>query len=929
MGDDTTVGIRVRIIPDTQAGKQKAVSDVKEIEKAGDAASQKITQANQRAAQSYRQVGAAARTAGREAASFGATAAASVGATTRGLQQSAVAGSLLGGTFARLQGQLLSLNGAVAGFTAGFAAIAAVRELSNFGDQMASVRAVTLATDADFAKLRETALNLGSTTRFSATEAARGLELLARAGADTQGSLALIVPTLQLAQAEELQLGETSDFLAKITQSMKLELADGARVANILSATASKTATDVRQLGQAFKYAGPIAAGFKTPIEDVAAILGVLANRGLTGDQGGTALRGIFSKAASSEDQKAFVKALDSVHLKLRDIDPAVHGVIGALQNLHNANITTSESFQLFKQRAGTGADILINAIDEVNALRAELKALPDDFLQKKFEIKRDTLANDLNQVLAQVRNLIIALGDAGLERALRTVLQVVASTLSGITLAINTLAPILLNIGIGFAVAFSPFLLLGFIEGIVRLIALLPLLIGLVFRLGAALVVFALSNPFTAFAVGIGLAITAVQRFGDDVLISGSKSATLADLFQAAQNRIATGFSDLVTYALRAMGLIDEGTAAATKSMEQRFKNAFDAIAESLKSFADLVVQGLANAVNGLTGEINFLPPLRLLNPQGGVLDKLKRDAEGLAQTRIGSSFTTTIEGGSDKPPGDGKHAGGFGKEIDYVKQLLKEIQGPADDAREAIGVLNDLFGDGTITATQYADTLQRLREKLLSNDQTIFGGIAKGLNQIAASATALGDQIGNFVTSAFGHATDAIVEFTRTGKFNFSNFVNSILSDLVRLSANVLFGQIAKAALGGLGGGFGNVGGNVGGNGGLAGVGSLFGFATGGAFTVAGNGGTDSQVVAFRATPGERVSVATPQQQGRGGPGTIVNVINHAGAQVRTEKRRSAGGAEITDVIISTVSDGIARGRLDDPLGGRFGVGATPIRR
>jgi hypothetical protein len=44
--------------------------------------------------------------------------------------------------------------------------------------------------------------------------------------------------------------------------------------------------------------------------------------------------------------------------------------------------------------------------------------------------------------------------------------------------------------------------------------------------------------------------------------------------------------------------------------------------------------------------------------------------------------------------------------------------------------------------------------------------------------------------------------------------------------------------------------------------------GFATGGRFRVGGNGGTDSQLVQFWATPGEEVQVSTPgQQQGNGG--------------------------------------------------------------
>lgn len=56
-----------------------------------------------------------------------------------------------------------------------------------------------------------------------------------------------------------------------------------------------------------------------------------------------------------------------------------------------------------------------------------------------------------------------------------------------------------------------------------------------------------------------------------------------------------------------------------------------------------------------------------------------------------------------------------------------------------------------------------------------------------------------------------------------------------------------------------------------------SLLGFAGGGDFTVGGGGGTDSQVIAFRATPGERVTVQTPAQQKSGGRAMVININQH----------------------------------------------------
>lgn len=97
------------------------------------------------------------------------------------------------------------------------------------------------------------------------------------------------------------------------------------------------------------------------------------------------------------------------------------------------------------------------------------------------------------------------------------------------------------------------------------------------------------------------------------------------------------------------------------------------------------------------------------------------------------------------------------------------------------------------------------------------------------------------------------------------------------------------------------------AGGSGGLlGGIKNLFGFASGGSFTVGGAGGTDSQLVAFKATPGEEVSVRTPGQQGGGGiviqqhiypaPGVssadllsaMVQAKNAAVAEIRNSSRR-----------------------------------------
>lgn len=89
-----------------------------------------------------------------------------------------------------------------------------------------------------------------------------------------------------------------------------------------------------------------------------------------------------------------------------------------------------------------------------------------------------------------------------------------------------------------------------------------------------------------------------------------------------------------------------------------------------------------------------------------------------------------------------------------------------------------------------------------------------------------------------------------------------------------------------------------------------SLFGFATGGDFTVGGSGGTDSQVVAFKATPGEAVSVRTPGQQAGGDGTTVVNHFNWSFGAGVTSGQVMALIPGIIEQTKAAVADSVMRG-------------------
>lgn len=858
--------------------------------------------------------------------------------------------SLMGRAFNNMKTQVTSMTGALAGFSAGIAALLAVRTIAGFDDQMASVRAVTLATNEEFTKLRNTALEFGATTRFTATEAGSGLELLGRAGASANQAVGLLGTTLQLAQAEGLSLAESADFLVKVISGMRLELGDASKVADILSATASKTTTDVRELATAFRYAAAITAGFKTPIEEVAAALGVLAQNGQTASLGGTAIRGFLSRIASPT--KEFAKDLKSVGLTVKDISPETNTLIQIVEKLAAAGLKTGEAFDLFKQRAGSGVEILVNNLPALKQLNAELKSVGGT-LQIKTDIKADTLQADLLGALSAVQALVLAIGDAGLTRILRAAIQTFSALFRGLADAIDFIAPLITNIGKVFLVVFSPLILIGFIAGMTRLIPLMlgltvatrnaaaafalltalgpmnafiggmGILLGLVRSLALAMLGIVAANPITAIIVAVGIAITVFQKWGNQIGVIGTNAATLADLWQAAMQRVDGYIISIKQTAADVFGSIQTLGGAAADWVAEKFRvlyntitGFFGALGSGLAAIGRTIGQltglsGVGDSVKNLLGEADAIANEERI----GAELRATRGVELQNAAKQKLAVTTRDLTGAEKAGTDALH------EAKTARQdLLSSLIGPAGEALAKIAALNSIFESGAINASEYADQLQRLRENLLTNDQSVESGLLRGLNKVAEGATRIGDHISTVIQSAFSSASSAIAEFAVSGKLDFKSLTDSILKDLVRLATNQLFGQIANGLLAGLGGGA------VGGSSLLPGLG----FATGGGGIVTGNGGTDSQLVGpFRMSPGERFKVETPQQQRRGGGQTTVNVINNSGGPVEERRRSDSSGGETVEIIIGAVNKAMAGGKFDKAMAGRYGTSNSTIKR
>jgi len=200
-----------------------------------------------------------------------------------------------------------------------------VKAAADFEDSMARVGALARATDGELATLSNTARTLGRDTRYSATQAATGMQFLAQSGFKTGEIIAAMPGMLNIASAGAVGLGEAADITSNILRGFGMQAGESGRLGDVLTNTFTNSSTNLSMLGDTMKYVAPIAKATGLSLEATAAAAGLLGNAGIKGQQAGTAMRAMLLRLAAPAEkgQKALaalrVKTVDA-HKNLRPL---------------------------------------------------------------------------------------------------------------------------------------------------------------------------------------------------------------------------------------------------------------------------------------------------------------------------------------------------------------------------------------------------------------------------------------------------------------------------------------------------------------------------------------------------------------------------------------------------------------------------------
>lgn len=293
---------------------------------------------------------------------------------------------------------------------------AAVKTAADFDAGMSQVAAISGATGDDLEALRDKAREMGSKTKFSASEAASAMEYMAMAGWKTGDMLGGIEGIMNLAAASGEDLATTSDIVTDALTAFGLSAEDSGHFADILAAASSNANTNVSMMGETFKYCAPIAGALGFSAEDTAEAIGLMANAGIKSTQAGTALRTIMNNLTG--EVKISGKAIGDVTIATTNADGSMRDLSDILADCRTAFSGLSESEKAQAAETLVGKNAMSGFLALINAAPEDIDKLSnainncDGTAESMATTMQDNLAGQLTILKSQLEELAISFGE-------------------------------------------------------------------------------------------------------------------------------------------------------------------------------------------------------------------------------------------------------------------------------------------------------------------------------------------------------------------------------------------------------------------------------------------------------------------------------------------------------------------------------------
>lgn len=644
----------------------------------------------------------------------------------------------------------------------GVASVGVATKFESAMSQVAATMGITTEQikngNKDFENLQKTALNMGATTKYTASEAAEGLNILAQAGLSADESIKAIPTVLNLASAGAMSLDSAATYVTASVKGFGDSMDNAQKYADLMAKGATLANTDVRGLGEALSGVSATANNYKQSVDSTTLSLLRLAEQNITGGEASTmlarAMADIYTPTSKAK------KALDELGIsaydgsgKARDFNDIVDELSKAFAGMSDeeANATKNQIFTTYG----------MNAFNKMTATTTETV---DKF---KTGLK-DATGSAAQQAETQLDNLKGSL----------TLLQ---SALEGAGIVIGQrLTPYIRKLADGINVLVTKFNnLTDAQQDMIVKIGLVVAVIGPVMLIMSKLFKF-VSMAVTAFKT-FGTTLQTIKASIDLVRAGYAGLAMQMGGIPAIISSLMAGFSGMLGSVLSVVAVIGVLVASfvtlwkTNETFRNKIVSVFDEVKTKIGESINNIKETLSNLNIDFSGVINVLKSLwigfcNIIAPlftnafQGvvTVIESVMTIIEGIVQTAVG-----IINGDVDL----------FTKGIGTIfSGLLTGITGLASNILSLVGEL----GANILSALGLEDIAEVF--------QTFFETISEIFEQIPEVVNSTFEIVGGFFTETLPEFIDSAVEtiqgfadnvvafFTETIPEAFNSFVELV---------------------------------------------------------------------------------------------------------------------------------------------------------
>lgn len=620
---------------------------------------------------------------------------------------------------------------------------AAVKVTADFDSAMSEVAAISGATGDEFNQLREKAIEMGSKTKFSASESAEAMKYMAMAGWDSQQMMDGLAGVMNAAAASGEDLGTVSDILTDGLTAFGMAASDSGRMADVLTAAATSSNTTIGLLGETFKYTAPVCGALKISLEECALATGLMANAGIKGSQAGTSLRSGLTNLIYPSDAVAAAMERYNVSLQTNadgsaNLSATMHVLrdnLGGLSETERAAALAA----IFGKEAVSGWSAIVTASDsDFNSL-AEAIANSTGKAEEIANLKLDNLSGQLTILKSTVEGIAVQIGD------------ILTPAVSGIVSKIQEFATAFSNLDdgtkktivtiAGVAAAIGPVMAIlgvvistigGIVSAIGGVIAAVGAGTGVMGALGAAFSV--LAGPIAIVVAVVAAAVIAIVTHWDQIK---QKAGEIKDAVAGKLGELASAVSEKFNEIKEAAGALKDAISEKLSALGETIQGAWNTVTGIIQVGLMLIGEVISAGVQIITLPWQFMwqnfgvPIAEHLAPAAEAVGTKMAEIKDFVSEKMTEAATAASEKWSEiSTTVSGK--------VGEVKNVI------SGKLSEATAVASDKWSSMKSTASQYAGGIY-------TTASTKFGQVQSTISsKLGAAATTVSTKFNSMKTTA-----------------------------------------------------------------------------------------------------------------------------------------------------------------------------------